>query len=1007
MKNYFPFCKNLFALIVFLFSSNISYSQTWTNYTNTQEVNSIVIDKDSVVWCATEGGVAKYDGAVWTKYTTADGLIEGRTKHIAIDSNNYVWVATMSGVSKFNGQRWQNCSPFDPSNELNFATALASDKYGNIWYGKSGRGAYKFNGTSWINYLNDIVVNCITTDKWGRVWIGTHEGMYKFDGVNWVKFTTADGLFDNQIVDIAIDQNGAKWITYGVGYGISKFDDLNWTYYDAPIGSNLRLKSVTIDNLGNKWIAAIDGVYNADCEIFKFDGTTWTNQNYLNNYAWDGIISSITVDSKGNKWCATKRGIQFFSYDNSWSHLPVFNNTNGLVNKSITAIAVENNGIQWIGTYNGVSRFDGKNWKNFTTKDGLCSPIVTAIAIDSSGNQWIGTRDGLSRFDGNQWMTYNTSNGLPYNYINSIAVDHNNVVWVGTLQGAAAFDGTSWKIYRQSDGLSSTSINSIAIDLQGNKWFGTSNGISKYDDNIWKTVLGNQGSCLVFDSFNSLWFKESVRENQSVYWSDVLYKYDGTILTKVQVYAATINYIAIDKVGDKWLSIDGGVSKYDDSVWTYFNSFDIEHEESDNNFKGIIGKKVTCIATDKDGNLLFGMDNGLTVFDGKIKWNDYNIEKGLANNKVFSIAIDKKGNKWMATGDGISQFDDVNWFTYESASYKSHYYLYTSRLMIDHLDNKWFSQNDTYWDHLFRFNDTTLAYRGEHASGNEVDFFTVDMNENVWMNDGGWISMINEFGGCKFYVPLDPKYIYIDKQNNKWFGFKSSLELGQEKLYGNGFGTIEWSQSIDLSSNFNVSQVTVAFFDSKGNKWIGTNAGLYCHKGSSLKLYTMEDGLADNYINSIVADSSGNLWVGSNGGVSKFDGTTWHNYTTVDGLADNIVYSIDIDSEGNKWFATDNGVSKFSDNNISTGIYQQANVNLSKISLTSRVNIYPNPTSNNISFEGVKSESTIEILTMNGQLLKSVLYSDNSIDISKLEKGMYLVRILNSEFIETKKLLKQ
>lgn len=1003
MKDYFSFCKKLSALIIFLFCSIISYSQTWTNYTNTQAVNSIAIDKDETIWCATDGGVAKYDGAEWVKYTTADGLLDTRALAIAIDSNNYAWVASIYGVSKFNGKRWQNYSPFGPEEDNTFTKALASDKFGNIWCGNSRGGLYKFNGTNWTLNLSDKIVNCITSDKWGIVWVGTTEGMYKFDGVNWIKYTTVDGLYNNEVAGIEVEQNGTKWISYVNGHGITKFDGFTWSYYAPGNGSNQYLQSFTIDKLGNKWVVfTFINASSSGCIVYKFDDNNWTNQNYANNYPFDGWIGSIIVDAKGDKWCTTSRGIALLSSDNSWSHLSTFNNYNGLVNRSVTAISVEANGLQWIGTYNGISRFDGKNWKNYTTKDGLCSPIVTAIAIDSSGNQWIGTRDGLSRFNGSQWTTYNTSNGLPYNYINSIAVDHNNVVWIGTLRGVVAFDGSSWKNYWESDGLSSTPINSIAIDRQGNKWFGTHYGIFRYDDNVWETVLRNKGDLLVFDSFNNLWFKERVGYTYD--WHDVLFKFDGTNLSQVEE-SSVIRHIAIDKTGNKWLAVNNGVSKYDDSVWTSFRSSDINYNESDNNLNGIIEKDVICIATDNAGNLLFGMDNGLTVFDGKKKWNDYNIEKGLASNKVFSIAIDKKGDKWMATSAGISQFDDVNWFTYGGKNYNSDYYKISTQLIVDHLGNKWFSQRDaSYESYLYKFNDTTLTYVGRDSNGYTI---AVDKNGDLWLTGAWHVTVFSELDKCQFRDPLRPKYVYIDNQNNKWFGFKYSLELGTEINYGNGYGIMEWGQSIDLSSNYNVSQVTVAFFDSKGNKWIGTNAGLYCHNGSSLKLYTMEDGLPDNYINAIVADSIGYLWVGSNGGVSKFDGTTWINYTTVDGLADNIVYSIAIDPDGNKWFATDNGLSKFSDNNITTGIFQPTIGNTSKVSLTNSVNIYPNPTSNYMSFEGLKSGSTIEILTMNGQLLKTIMYTGNLMDISNLEKGMYLVKILNSEFIETKKLLKQ
>ncbi len=1010
MNQYF---KIYLGIIVFLISSIISNSQTWTNFTNTQHINSMVVDEKGSLWCATEGGVAKYDGSIWTKYTTIDGLLLNQSMFITADSNNNIWVSTIYGVSKFNGSRWINYAPDTPiNNNYNsdgFATALASDKSGNIWYGTWGEGVYKFNGTTWVNYLNDTHITCITSDQFGKVWIGTTEGIYTFDGTAWVQYTTTDGLFDNNVIDIGIEPNGTKWILHEMG--ISKYDGLNWTYTACPVSYPLSLTSISIDVVGNKWVVAgansstilRDSPNDQECKVFKFDGTNWVDYHYINNFQYDGIISSIKVDNKGNKWCAINRGIQWLNSSNQWSSLFTYNHSNGLVNKSVTTIVVETTGVKWIGTNNGVSRFDGKNWQNYSTTDGLCDPTITNIAIDSSGNKWFGTANGLSKFDGIHWMTYNTTNGLPSNNIKSIAVDNNNIVWIGTANGVAAFDGIAWKIYTTSDGLISNTIYSIAIDKQGNKWFGTASGITTFNNAVWQNILGNDGELLVFDPSGNLWFKERYYETSPFVWKCRVYKFDGANLT--QIYNGDdIQYLAIDQQGKKWLGNSNGVSIYDDLNWEYVSSSNTNYYQSDNNLNGINGMLISCIAIDKNGDVIFGSsNNGLTI-SGNGTWNDYTVEKGLVNNTILSIAIDKKGNKWMGTNDGISQYDDVNWFTYASKYYYDNnanpYYGYV-KLVIDHLDNKWFMQQE----YLRKFNDTVISSYGN--SGMNYLSFAADSNDYVWIVGLDWTYRLNETTNYQFYTyPSDPQYIYIDNKNNKWLGFKNSFVLATETLYNTGFGEFDYTQSVDLSGNSEVSGVRAAFIDNNGNKWIGTNAGLYYHNGRSLKLFTTNDGLVNNSINSISADSKGNLWIGTNGGVSKFNGITWTNYTTADGLADNMVNCIAIDVDGNKWFGTANGLSKFSDKNIG-GIITTNVSDANSTSSSDNIIIYPNPSSNYINFKGVASGSTLQLITMDGQLLKSIMYTGNPMDISSLENGMYLVKISNSNTTETKKLIKQ
>jgi ligand-binding sensor domain-containing protein len=122
-----------------------------------------------------------------------------------------------------------------------------------------------------------------------------------------------------------------------------------------------------------------------------------------------------------------------------------------------------------------------------------------------------------------------------------------------------------------------------------------------------------------------------------------------------------------------------------------------------------------------------------------------------------------------------------------------------------------------------------------------------------------------------------------------------------------------------------------------------------------------------------------------------------------DGLADNVVNPIAIDANGNKWFGIANDLSKFSEKNTTIGTIQFKNAH----GISSNVNIYPNSSSNAINFEGVTSGRTLQLLTMDRHLLKSVICTGNPIDISSLENGIYFVKISNSITTETKKLIKQ
>ena len=112
------------------------------------------------------------------------------------------------------------------------------------------------------------------------------------------------------------------------------------------------------------------------------------------------------------------------------------------------------------------------------------SDYIYTIAIDSQGNKWIGTNEGLVKFDGVRWTVYKTLNsGLPSNYVYAIAIDSQGTKWIGTNEGLARFDGVNWAVYKTSSlDFPSDNVYTIAIDSEGTKWIGTNGGVAVYQE---------------------------------------------------------------------------------------------------------------------------------------------------------------------------------------------------------------------------------------------------------------------------------------------------------------------------------------------------------------------------------------------------------------------------------------------------------------------------------------------------------------------------------------------
>ena len=129
--------------------------------------------------------MSKFNGANWTTFTNANGLVNNTVKAIAIDAQGNIWFGTYGGVSKYDGANWTTYTK---------ANGLASD-----------------------------TVFSIAIDAQGNNWFGTNGGVSKFDGTNWTTYTIKDGLVDNHVMAIAIDAQGNKW--FGTSGGVSKFSD--------------------------------------------------------------------------------------------------------------------------------------------------------------------------------------------------------------------------------------------------------------------------------------------------------------------------------------------------------------------------------------------------------------------------------------------------------------------------------------------------------------------------------------------------------------------------------------------------------------------------------------------------------------------------------------------------------------------------------------------------------------------------------------------------------------
>jgi len=229
-----------------------------------------------------------------------------------------------------------------------------------------------------------------------------------------------------------------------------------------------------------------------------FDPYFIESQGDTSSYGPNSITRNILQDRNGNIWLATWNGI--IRYDGK--EFINFTNRENLRRHRAFSLLEDSKGILWFGTIGaGVYRYDGKEFTNFTTKDGLVHDGVGCIYEDKAGNIWFGTQSGISRYDaspndsggrGKKFQNFTIKDGLPNDDINSIIEDQSGKLWFGSRGKAFIYDpnsnksdgqGKTFHVIKNND-VSFQNVRCIINDKKGNIWLGGADGLWRYTPNL-------------------------------------------------------------------------------------------------------------------------------------------------------------------------------------------------------------------------------------------------------------------------------------------------------------------------------------------------------------------------------------------------------------------------------------------------------------------------------------------------------------------------------------------
>jgi len=623
------------------------------------------------------------------------------------------------------------------------------------------------------------------------------------------------------------------------------------------------------------------------------------------------------------------------SGDIQFEHLSV---KEGLSATTVLSILPDSRGFLWIGTYDGLNRYDGYSFTTFkhnaNDSTTLSGNKIRAISEDSSGFIWIGTwSSGLNKYDREkeEFTRYShipdDPQSLISNEITFLYQDTSNYLWIGTLGGLDRFDSAKEEFihfkHDSSDpsSISSNSIYSVYKDHSGILWIGTIKGLNKFNikSNNFTSYKHNPDDpyslsfnavfSICEDSKGELWIgtfggglnKFDREKEQFIHYLN--HPDDPSSLSN-----NTVTSVYKDRWGELWIgTYGGGLNMYvsrDDRFISYMNNPD--------NPKSLNDNIVYSICEDNSGILWVGTwDRGLNKYDrsrGKEKFAHYSHivddPNSLNDNKVRAICEDNYGFLWIGTdGGGLIRFDR------ESNEY-SHY---------THDPGDPGSLGNDYVNSICEDNYGSL-WIGTHGGG--LNKF--DREKNRFIH---YIHNPNDPGSVSTNVI---SLVYEDKTGALWIGASVGVLIKLDRKNGQ---FIQYEYNPDDSSSFSQERVFSIFEDKFGVLWIGTYGCGLCRfdrETEQFKHYTNSPGdsksLSNNVVSSIYEDKSGVLWIGTEGGLNKFDreNEEFVCYRETDGLSSDMIHGILEDDYGNLWLSTNNGISKFNPANSSFKNYNEA-----------------------------------------------------------------------------------
>ena len=534
----------------------------------------------------------------------------------------------------------------------------------------------------------------------------------------------------------------------------------------------------------------------------------------------------------------------------------VWDSDSGLPQNSVDAIIQTRDGYLWLGTQEGLIRFDGVRFRIFDSRNtpAMRDDWVLSFCETRDGTLWVGTAEGLLRGSDGRFDGWQPDGPLAAGMVRSLVQARDGALWAASNEGVIRLEGRSARLFTEKDGLPSKGAFSVVEDSRGRIWAGTGGGLVVLRDARFEPVRVSD-----------------------------------------EAVAPAVVALEADSDGDLWVGTSRGLLRLSESGRRGYGPAN-----------GLTNSRIQALYRDTQGTLWVGTAGGLfRLLDGSFEARSRE-NGGLSSNDIDSICGDREGSLWVGTRDGgLNRLKDER-----IANYTTRQGLPDDRVWTafeDRGGTLWVGTAD---GALSRLVPGAGGFAVFARLGARVVAIDQDSEGDIWVGTlGNGLYRIHGATSVRYerepgFAPPFVSAICADRRGGVWIGTS-----GSGLYFHNGGKFVRYSEANGLPSN----RVFSLYQDRAGAIWIGTfGGGVSRLRGGKFSNWTTRDGLAHDIVMSILEDDRGDYWFGTRGGLSRWSGGRFTTYREATGLFHDAVQKVLADDHGYLWLTSNHGIFRVS-----------------------------------------------------------------------------------------------